>query len=640
MEIFKRKVGYEDIGRTTNLVVTATTLYFPFFLKQSYEDIGIYTDTENPTYEVIDMSGIWNTSNNGTSRLTVGGLGVGTVGSGPGKTGNNGSPQGRTSNNSFSSSDNSSSDSVVSITEKPITQFGGTDGILSSSPNTNTLAKSFEWTGPNNFTSTNPTITGLEAGSYVLKVTDVNNNVSYTSYFLQQPPGLTLNLTTINSQTNATSGCNGSAGVTPQGGTLPYTYLWYSGTPTNVLGTSTGLTSLCAGSYTAQVTDANGTIVSALFDITEPIALSGNVITTTNIDCQGGSTGSITIHGEGGIGYTGYIYELTGPVSLSNNTGFFDNLPVGTYNVKITDNVGTFVNIPITLTQPIFVTYTYNMSSYGYVGYLTQISCFESSDGYITVNPSGGNGQYISKLINNDNGNTITSPAVLGSYTFTNLGAGSYTVSLEDTNGCHGPSTNIQLNRPPQLSNSVTLPPLYNGYNIPCANGSVTVSADSFYTTGTYVPGYPTIPSNFHKYYVNGVLQNQCTTSGCSYGISGSSSMVLLTLSALTNSITTVDKFGCSATTVVSLSIPSPIFIGEVGMINSTTGTTCTGCTINDCRQAIINIGGGTGTYSILWSDGSTLITSNSHCVGTILTVTITDTNGCVLGPQNITLIP
>jgi len=116
--------------------------------------------------------------------------------------------------------------------------------------------------------------------------------------------------------------------------------------------------------------------------------------------------------------------------------------------------------------------------------------------------------------------------------------------------------------------------------------------------------------------------------------------MVLLSLSAGTNYVTTVDKFGCSATTTVNLSIPAPLSILDIGIIDSTTGTTCTGCTINDCRQAIINIVGGVTPYSILWNDGGTLITSNSYCIGTVLTVTITDANGCVLGPQNITLTP
>jgi hypothetical protein len=210
---------------------------------------------------------------------------------------------------------------------------------------------------------------------------------------------------------------------------------------------------------------------------------------------------------------------------------------------------------------------------------------------------------------------------------------------MTDTSGCPGPTTNIQLTRPPLLSNSVTLPPTVNGYNIPCVNGSITVSADSFYTTGTYVPGYPTIPTNFHKYYVNDILQTQCTTSGCSYGPSNSSSLVLLTLSAGSNTIITVDKFGCSASTTVEISEPTQLSIQDIGIIDSTPDGTCL-CGLTDCRQAIINIIGGVGPYSISWSDGSTLITSNSHCVGTVLTVTITDANGCVLGPQNITLTP
>ena len=44
MEIIKRKIGYQDLGVTPNLTFTATTFYFPIFLTQSYEDIGIYTD--------------------------------------------------------------------------------------------------------------------------------------------------------------------------------------------------------------------------------------------------------------------------------------------------------------------------------------------------------------------------------------------------------------------------------------------------------------------------------------------------------------------------------------------------------------------------------------------------------------------
>ena len=68
MEIYKRKVGYEDLNyriinsvlpiTASSYLITATTLYFPVMLTQNFEDIGLYTDTENPVYEIVDFSGV------------------------------------------------------------------------------------------------------------------------------------------------------------------------------------------------------------------------------------------------------------------------------------------------------------------------------------------------------------------------------------------------------------------------------------------------------------------------------------------------------------------------------------------------------------------------------------------------------
>ncbi len=55
-------------------------------------------------------------------------------------------------------------------------------------------------------------------------------------------------------------------------------------------------------------------------------------------------------------------------------------------------------------------------------------------------------------------------------------------------------------------------------------------------------------------------------------------------------------------------------------------------------RQCLIDINGGVAPYNITWSDTSTLITSLPHCVGTTVTVTVTDVNGCVIGPISILL--
>ena len=68
MEVYKRSVGYEEIGRTNMLVVTATTLYFPFFLEQNLEDMGVYTDSSNTEIEILNLSGVWNLTNDGTQQ--------------------------------------------------------------------------------------------------------------------------------------------------------------------------------------------------------------------------------------------------------------------------------------------------------------------------------------------------------------------------------------------------------------------------------------------------------------------------------------------------------------------------------------------------------------------------------------------
>jgi hypothetical protein len=91
--------------------------------------------------------------------------------------------------------------------------------------------------------------------------------------------------------------------------------------------------------------------------------------------------------------------------------------------------------------------------------------------------------------------------------------------------------------------------------------------------------------------------------------------------------------------------MPLTVNYGVIKGITASTGvilltggsaTVLTGST--NIRQGIIDINGGVYPYTITWSDGSTLLTSNTQPVGTNLTVSVTDNNGCSVGPINITL--
>ena len=657
MEHIKRKVGYQDLGRTTNLVVTAVTLNFPLLLKQSFEDIGIYTDVENPVYEIIDLSGLWNPTNplvvpagtsntggnNGNSTITFSQRG--------GNFSQSSSDFSRSSGDMFSSdfSQNSSESSQRSgkpclalnncsatITSTPISYFGGNDGMINASISPGCPAPyTYSWTGPNEFTSNSLTLTGLKTGNYTLTITDGNCDFSYVSYYLQQPQGLYMNLQQQTSTTNSTVGCNGSANVTPSGGQPPYTYTWYSFIPpaytatTVIAGPSsiiTGLTGLCAGVYSVQVMDSTQVIVSNVFTITEPSNVSGSVVTIGYIDCNGGNTGTIVLEASGGVAPAGYTFNLTGPINTSNTTGTFSNLPAGTYNVTIYDGVGNFTTVgPISVIQPIGVTLSSSK---------TNVTCYGDSNGSILYTPGGGTPPYTLSV--SENNNTLTTVNIYGPYNLTGLNAGSYTTIINDSKGCPGLSTSDIIQQRPNLTITTITLPNNNGYNIPCFGGTISQAVSVVYVSDatTISPWIPNIgltyPMNF---YVDNVLASTGNTL---------SSNVPLT--AGTHVIRVEDSAGCSVETSVTVTQPDPLVIVDgIDYIQGVTG--CVGCGPATCRQGVIDVTGGVGPYTIIWTmtpvipgpdvNWGTGITSNRYCANEplyeFLNVLVTDGNGCTV---------
>ena len=325
MELIKRKIGYQDLGVTPNLTFTATTFYFPLFLTQSYEDIGIYTDVKDSLADVVTgFTSAWNLSYDGNSQKDC-----------------------KTSNKC-----------LVSSTSSPATFYNASDGSLNVTiTNLNSLEcpspVTINWTGPDSFVSFNLNNNSLKAGNYTLKITDANCDRTIKTYNIGQPGPLDSEIGINNSQVNDTNGtCNGSATVTVTGGRPPYTFDWYSaGTTTPVLGTSSTLTNLCIGDYYVVITDFDGTVVTEFFNISQPPPLSGTVKNTINIDCQGNS-GYIKVQGIGGYITNGYTYTLG---SVTNNTGIFESgiTTSGIYNVVINDNGSSTFTLPVVITQPV-----------------------------------------------------------------------------------------------------------------------------------------------------------------------------------------------------------------------------------------------------------------------------------------------
>lgn len=94
------------------------------------------------------------------------------------------------------------------------------------------------------------TVLTAPAGTYTATVTDANSCTTSISGSLTDPAPIMAN---TSSTSSTCSTCpDGSAAVSPTGGTAPYTYLWSNGSLSN------SITNTLPGTYFVTVTDANG----------------------------------------------------------------------------------------------------------------------------------------------------------------------------------------------------------------------------------------------------------------------------------------------------------------------------------------------------------------------------------------------
>jgi hypothetical protein len=180
----------------------------------------------------------------------------------------------------------------------------------------------------------------------------------------------------------------------------------------------------------------------ATLQYTLPITLTK---TQVNVTCNGAANGIINLTVSSGT-----VVNTTGPSGYSNTTGVpsgsntftLSNLAPGTYTIVASATSDAPLSscsqsITVIITQPtVLAIPAANVSS-------TNIICFGSSNGTITVTATGGTAPYtysISPAVN-------TSGAISG--IFTGLPAGSYVVTVTDNNGCTAsPASAIVITQP------------------------------------------------------------------------------------------------------------------------------------------------------------------------------------------------
>jgi gliding motility-associated-like protein len=260
-----------------------------------------------------------------------------------------------------------------------------------------TLPYSYLWS--NGFTSQD--ITGLSADAYFAIITDAYQCSDSVAVIITEPDSLLLD-GIVQHITCYNSG-DGSIDILATGGTTPYSYLWDDGI--NIANRN----SLVPGTYAITVTDIQGCVIVASFDVTQPdsIIISENI---THASCFDGNNGAVDITISGGTIPYQYLW------SVMSTTEDIDTLTTGNYSVTVTDLNNCIANANYFVTQPDDIVITLTAE---------HVSCYDGNDGRLTASVSGGIMPYNFSWSNGD------SVAVASA-----LIARQHQVTVTDANGC------------------------------------------------------------------------------------------------------------------------------------------------------------------------------------------------------------
>jgi len=281
--------------------------------------------------------------------------------------------------------------------------------------------------------------TGLSAGTYDVVVTDDNGCTTACTATLSEPTELTCN--PVATDVSECGANDGIIDVIATGGTGAYLYALNGGTPQ----TGSDFTGLAAGSYTVEVTDANGCTTLCTAIINAPSAPMCTISNVVDLTCNGSADGSFLVEGTGGSG--NYEYSTDG-VTFQNVAAFTD-LAAGSYTITII-NAGQPTcssTCNVTLVEPPLLECMLTQ---------TDVTCNGGSDGSATVSELGGVAPYTYVWSTVPNQTSATATMLL---------AGNYSVEVTDANGCTS-VCNLTIAEPPVLSCSLA------GTNITCNGGA------------------------------------------------------------------------------------------------------------------------------------------------------------------------
>jgi len=319
-----------------------------------------------------------------------------------------------------------------------------------------------------NYSETNTTglFTGLDIGNYSITVTNLDTGCAIESvHYVNDPNTFDLIVDTVIDVTCFNDN-DGSVNITfidqvinptnpDQSGPFNYTIDNAAGA-TVATGTTTNagpitITGLTGDTYTVNATLVSNpfcTVVKS-FTITRPIEELTLIATeASSVTCDNDS-GSIDANANGGWGNLEYELVLAGTtIETYSQNSFFSGLSAGTYTVNVRDSEGCIATADVVLNVPTPISATFTPNT-------TLLSCFGDQNASITVtNTSGGQGENYTYTLNTLFP-TVSDSGPQSTNTFSNLGAGTYSVTITDGYNCEFTSVDIIIAQPTPIQVSL-----------------------------------------------------------------------------------------------------------------------------------------------------------------------------------------
>jgi uncharacterized protein (DUF2141 family) len=523
------------------------------------------------------------------------------------------------------------------LTATAVSCNGNSDGTISSSIMGGTQPYTYVWSNG----MTTSSITNLNAGKFLVTISDVNGCQKLDSAVISEPAVLSV---VLDSSFNVS--CfgleDGRIFTSITGGTSPYTFSWKASVGTAIIATTDEITTLNAGNYQLIVTDAKGCRDTLNTVITEPFQLTSSKL-PINVSCHSANNGSIDLTVNGGTLPYSYLWSTsTSSVTISTNEDL-TNVAAGNYKVTITDGNGCHKLDSATIIEPAGLT----LSIIG-----TNVSCYNEANGLADLTVAGGTQPYTFNWVTSTTTEDIST-----------LVAGKYLVTVTDANNC-SKIDSITITQPDSLTITAQILPINcfgassgvidltvtggtSTYSFIWDNAMSTedlsnLSAGNYQVTVTdqnlcsKVKVF-TISQNTNLSLATTVVNANCNQSDGSATITANGGVTPYAYLWRSNNVTTVinsnlaagnytvivtDGVGCKDSIVASIGNAS----GPTIDLDSINNVNCFG----DSSGFInVTVSGGATPYTYLWNNGETTKDISILKAG-VYNLNVTDNNSCV----------